>query len=295
MASFSDKIMNVDVEGIGDTVKESQSIFMDKIHMWGKDFYNLLPNFMAALLLFIVIIIMARLVRRSIILWSSRNNNHNLGDVLGAFVKWGIIIWGALICLTIITPSMKPADVLSALGIGSIALGFALKDILQNWFAGMLLLLKRPFNIGDMVTLKGHDGIIERIESRSTLIKTYDGRRVIVPNADVYSSVVVVHSAHGIIRGEFDIQIAHSNDFAKARKIINDIIASISAIELLPAPEIYITDITPNAVIIRVRFWVDHRNVILSHMRSSVLELVKSGFEQSGINLPQLLDANIVR
>lgn len=282
--------INVNAQALGETVKESQSIFMDRLRDWGHDFYNLLPNFIAATLLLIAVYFAASVVKRSVILWANRRGDDNLGDVLGAFIKWGIVVWGALVCLSIVVPSMKSGDVLATLGVGSVALGFALKDILQNWFAGMLLLLKRPFNIGDMVTLKGYEGTIERIETRSTLIKTYDGKRVVVPNADVYSSVIIVHSAHPFIRGEYDVHIAQSNDFAKAREIIARVIDQLVFIEKSPAPEIFIHDMAQGAVAIRLRWWINHQKTNNAFVRGEILNRIKIEFEKAGITLPTAPD-----
>ena len=88
---------------------------------------------------------------------------------------------------TIVFPSVKPADLLATLGIGSVAIGFAFKDILQNWLSGLLILWRQPFRPGDQIVSGGHEGTVEHIEARATLIRTYDGQRVVIPNSDIYT------------------------------------------------------------------------------------------------------------
>lgn len=99
-----------------------------------------------------------------------------------------MVAGAVLIASVIIFPSVKPSTVISSLGIGSVAIGFAFKDILQNLLAGILLLINRPYRRGDQIVVKDYEGTVEHIQSRATLIKTYDGRRVIIPNSDVYTS-----------------------------------------------------------------------------------------------------------
>ena len=125
----------------------------------------------------------------------------------------------ALVACVIVFPSVNPADALATLGIGSVAVGFAFKDILQNLFAGVLLLLRRPFRRGDQIVVKDYEGTVEHIESRATHIKTYDGRRVIIPNSDIYTSPVTVNTAFPIRRDQFDVGIGYGDDVDLATRV----------------------------------------------------------------------------
>ena len=113
------------------------------------------------------------------------------GDLAAS--NWQSVAWrraqsspsACLIAVTAAFPSFTPADLVGALGIGGVAIGFAFKDIFQNYLAGLLILVTRPFVVGDQIRFKDYEGTVEDIQTRATFIKTYDGRRVIIPNGDL--------------------------------------------------------------------------------------------------------------
>lgn len=94
------------------------------------------------------------------------------------------MLLGFLIAAVIVFPTFNPGDLVAGLGLTSVALGFAFKDVLQNFFAGLLILWRRPFVVGDQIKVREYEGTVEEINVRSTRIKTYDGERAIIPNAD---------------------------------------------------------------------------------------------------------------
>ncbi|MFP3354118.1 mechanosensitive ion channel, partial [Pseudoalteromonas sp. SIMBA_153] len=89
-----------------------------------------------------------------------------------------------------------PAKLIGALGIGSVAIGFAFKDIFQNLLSGILLLISEPFRIGDQIVSGDYEGTVEDIKIRATTIRTYDGRQVVIPNSDLYTSALTVNTAY---------------------------------------------------------------------------------------------------
>ena len=158
-------------------------IALDKIEAYIEGFWWILPNLGISLVVFALFLVAAGIARRAVMRVFKRRSRSDLATMLAGAARWGIIGLGLLIVATIVFPSIRPADLLSTLGIGSIAIGFAFKDILQNWLAGLLILLRQPFRPGDQIIVGKHEGTVEHIEARATLIKTYDGRRVIIPTA----------------------------------------------------------------------------------------------------------------
>jgi small-conductance mechanosensitive channel len=161
-----------------------------KVESFIESFFWMLPNIGIALAVIGASVLVAWGVRASITRVFRRRRRENLGELLAGSAKWGIIVLGLLIGATIVFPSISPANLLSTLGIGSIAIGFAFKDILQNWIAGLLILVRQPFRRGDQIKSGEFEGTVEHIEARATLIKTYDGQRVVIPNSDIYTQRV---------------------------------------------------------------------------------------------------------
>ena len=173
------------------------SLAWQKLSQIGRDLMLALPNLVFGLVVFVGFLLLARgvraLVRR---IMRSKKDNHNLSVLLSRLAYVAMLILGVLVTATIVLPGFTPASLVSALGVGGIAIGFAFKDIFQNFLAGILLLFTEPFRIGDQIKYKGFEGTVEDIQTRATTIKTYDGRRVIIPNAELFTHAVTVNTVY---------------------------------------------------------------------------------------------------
>ena len=183
-------------------------------------------------------------------------------------------------------PSVKPADVLATLGIGSVAIGFAFKDILQNWLSGLLILYRQPFRSGDQIKSGEFEGTVERIEARATLIKTYDGQRVVIPNSDIYTRAVMVRTAFPERRSEYDVGIGYGDDVEEACRVILDAMRQVEGVESDPAPEAFAWALDASSVNIKVRWWSDSQRASVVHVQGRVLSAVKRALSEAGIDLP---------
>ncbi len=265
-----------------------------QIDSWLDTATQLLPNVIIALVFIIVMWYAARLVGYLVRKAATTRGRDNLGQVFGGFIRWAVFAFGGLLALTIVLPNLNPADLVAGLGIGSVAIGFAFKDILQNWLAGMLLLLNQPFNVGDEVIVGGHEGTIERIESRATLIRTYDGQRVIIPNADLYTDVVQVITAYDARRVQMDFGIGYGDNIDEACQIMLDAIKGIEGIETDPAPQALPWSLDASWVTIRVRWWVRRDGPIIGS-RVDVLTSVKAALDKAGIDIPFEIQTHLFR
>lgn len=153
----------------------------------------LLPKIILAVAVFIVFVIAARLFRWGIRrLGEKRGIRRNAATLLAKLVQLGILIVGLMAALSIVAPSFTLSDLIKMLGIGGVAIGFAFKDILQNFLAGILLLINEPFQIGDQISVVGMEGAVDEIQARATLITTPDGDRVVMPNSTIFTNPVTV-------------------------------------------------------------------------------------------------------
>jgi len=259
---------------------------LERVDAWLDGFVRLLPNLLLALVFLAVVWFVSKWVGRLVNRTATSRERDNLGDVIGSFVRWGMFLFGALIALTIVVPSMSPGDLIAGLGVSSVAIGFAFKDILQNWLAGMLILLRQPFEIGDQIQVGDFEGTVERIESRATILKTYGGRRVVIPNADIYTSAVTVNTAYETARNEYDIGVGYGDDLDDARQEILDIVTATEGVASDPAPETLIWGLDASWVTIRARWWQASDRKSMVNVKSDVMRAVKLRFDEKGIDLP---------
>ncbi|EAU43116.1 MscS Mechanosensitive ion channel [Fulvimarina pelagi HTCC2506] len=262
------------------------SIALGKVEAWVVGVQQLLPNIVVALVVVSIFFLAGWLFDRLFNRWARRKSRDNLGEVLGAFIKWIIILFGILLGLTIIIPSLNPADLLAGLGIGSVAIGFAFKDILQNWLAGLLLLIRQPFQVGDQIVVNGYEGTVDWIETRATIITTYDRRRVIIPNADVYSNAVTVNTAHQKRRSQYDVGIGYGDDIETARAVILDALGRAEGVETEPKPEVLVWDLAASWVTLRVRWWTNSVRTDVVHAQAAALQEIKRALDGAGIDMP---------
>lgn len=197
-----------------------------------------------------------------------------------------VILAGALVALIIVVPTFRPGDLIAGLGITSVAIGFAFKDILQNWLAELLLLIRRPFRVGDEIVVNGYEGKVEWIETRATMIRTYDGRRAIIPNADVFTNAVTVNTAFPKRRSDLDVGIGYGDAIGEAREAILAALAEVDGVETDPAPEVLPWELGGSRVVLKVRWWTDSRRTSVVHVQAAAIEAIKGALDRAGIDMP---------
>jgi small conductance mechanosensitive channel len=154
---------------------------------------GLLPNLLLAAFVFIAALIIARLAKSFVRRTAARHQRRqSIGILLGQLTQLTIAVLGFLVALSIVAPSFHMVDLIKILGIGSVAIGFAFQNILQNFLAGILLLLNEPFEIGDVISVSGMEGTVQDIRTRATIIATAEGRHIVIPNAVLFTNPVAV-------------------------------------------------------------------------------------------------------
>lgn len=195
-------------------------------------------------------------------------------------------VLGVVVAAVVVFPSFQFGDVVAGLGITSIAIGFALKDVLQNFVAGILLLVRRPFRIGDQIRTKDHEGTVEEIDLRSTRILTYDGERVIVPNGEVYTSIVVVRTARPLRRVKVRVGIGYQDAIEDARRAIARVLDETEGVATDPGPWIHVVELAPSSVDLQVYFWTGSKQANVLAVSDRVVTGIKNALDAAGIDMP---------
>jgi small-conductance mechanosensitive channel len=267
-------------------IKQPDDTIVAKLHIWLNSFFDSLPNIAAALAFLLVAYGLAKLAGWGVQKLLSRRQRLDLGQLLASITFGAVMLFALMIAAAIVFPSVKPSDIMATLGIGSVAVGFAFKDILQNLFAGLLLLTNRPFRRGDQIKVKDYEGTVEHIASRATLIKTYDGKRVIIPNADIYTSPVTVNTAFPVRRDQIDLGIGYNDDLAAAGKWLLEAIGGVEGVVADPAPDVIPVEFRDGDILVRVRWWTKSLRTDVVHTRARVVGAVLAAFRENAVDLP---------
>jgi len=158
----------------------------------------LLPNIVLAAVIFVLFLLLASfassLTRRTLL---HRRSHVGLAILFARLIQTIIAVVGFLISLSVVAPSFQVSDLVKLLGVGTVAIGFAFQNILQNFLAGILLLLEEPFRLGDLISVTGIEGNVRDVQTRATVITTKEGRKVVIPNAVLFTNPVAVESKSG--------------------------------------------------------------------------------------------------
>ncbi len=252
------------------------------------DLIILLPNLVLALIVFAVFFFIARVIKRTVRnLTRDRRQARNLGMVLGRLAQGTTILAGLFISLSIVIPSLKASDLVQLLGISGVAIGFAFRDILQNFLAGILILLTEPFQIDDQIVFKNFEGTVEQIQTRATIIRTYDGRRIVIPNSELFTNSVTVNTAFEHRRLQYDVGIGYGDDINEAKRLILEAVNHTDGVLENPAADALVVELADSTVNIRARWWVQPpRRADVLDLQDQVLTNIKNQLTANGIDLP---------
>jgi len=258
---------------------------LEKVENSVEGFVWMLPNIGLGLIVFAFFLAGAWAAKRTVRSLFRRRGRDDLGILLSGFAKWALVALGLLVLATIVFPSVQPADILATLGIGSVAIGFAFKDILQNWLSGLLILYRQPFRPGDQIVSGEFEGTVEHIEARATLIRTYDGQRVVIPNADIYTRAVTVRTAFPLRRSEYDVGIGYGDNLDRACTVLLEALKKAEGVARQPAPEAIPWALDASTVNVKLRWWSDSRRADVVETQGRVAA-VRRAANEHGIDLP---------
>lgn len=253
-----------------------------------QSFIVTIPNILIGLLVFLIFLLIAGAARNAVNSLAQRaGQSRGIALVFSRIVSWLVIAVGVLVAMTVIFPTLTAASLFGALGVSGVAIGFAFKDIFQNLLAGILILVTRPFRIGDQIISGDHEGVVEDIQVRATLLRTYDNRRVVIPNSELYTNRVTVNTAYPNRRLAVTVGIGYGDDIAAARKLILEILGGLDSLLKDPAPNVLVRELGDFSVNLEVRFWIDppvRKEAV--ETQDIVLEAIKNALPAAGFDLP---------
>ena len=230
--------------------------------------------------------LVSRLIRMASKRAFQRRASRSFALVISKVLGWVFLTLVVLAALAITFPSIQPVDLLAGVGFFSVAVGFAFQDILENTLAGMLLIFRQPFRAGDQVEVHDQRGTVEVITIRETRITTFDGELVIIPNRDVYKSVIRVQTANAHVRSDFVVGIAYENDATQACHVIEAALATVAGVATEPPPTALVEQLGVSTVDLRVRFWSDSHQWDRLTVTDRAIRACKVALERAGVEMP---------
>ncbi len=211
-----------------------------------------------------------------------------LANFLTSVSKWGIIVVGIIIAMQILGLASLAGGLIAGAGVSAIIIGFAFKDIGENFLSGIILALNRPFKIGDIIVTENITGTIITLDLRTTTIRTFEGYDVFVPNSMIINNPLINYNKEGLRRFDFIVGIDYDDDVSNARKAILERIYDVSEVLKDPKPFVIVNELSSSSTNLRIFYWVDAtiatRN--LMEIKSEVIEKTVQAFKDKGVRIP---------
>lgn len=217
---------------------------------------------------------------------SKKFRNALLSEVAARAAAVPVIILGLYLAMRISGLTQIAATVLGGTGLIGIIIGIAFRDIAENFLASILISMQRPFQAGDLVTIADHQGFVQKVTTRGTIIVTLDGNHIQIPNATIYKSIIRNHSANPNGRLDFIIRIGYDDSMEKTQEIVLKVLREHPAVLTDPEPLILVEELTAAGINLHAYFWINGRDFSGLKVRSATLRQIVAALAESGITMP---------
>lgn len=262
-------------------------IISERLHALLRDFIEQLPQLAIACIVMLGTWGLARLSSKILRnLMQRAGLRYSLIDLFDKIIA--ILIWllGLLVAAIVVFPSLTPASVLTGIGLGSVAIGFAFRDVFENFLAGILILFREPFRLKDFIECEGYEGFVEEITIRDTHIRQVDGQRVVLPNAMLFKEPVVVRTDKDLRRTSIICGIAYGENVDKARDVIYNAVKAVKEVNDSKEVEIFAQQFGSSSIDFEVTWWTGSTPLEIRRARDQVVAAVKSALDEAKIEIP---------
>lgn len=254
---------------------------------------DIIPRILASLLVLLLFWGLAAGVRALMRMIFRRLSDDRTVENLVRQVSY-YVVWLLGLIVAASAFGLEPGTLATGLGLTSLALGFALKDILSNFVSGLLILTLRPFELGDQIIIGETEGSVERIELRATQIRTYDGRRVLVPNAETFTSRVTNNTAAPIRRGKVVCALGYDVDIEATTQLMCQAAQHTPGVLATPPASVRLNDLGTAELVFDVEFWCDSRRSDFVITASEVRKGLVAALRAAGVALPDQAKQHVV-
>ena len=239
--------------------------------------------FIVVILTWSVAHLAVRIVRRATGKAHIRENLRQLSETVARIAVWAL---GLLVAATIVVPGLTPASLFAGLGIGAVAIGFAFKDIFENFLAGVLIMLRDKMEIGDVIEVGGIIGKVERITLRETHIRQLSGELTILPNSAIFTSAVKIYTDEKVRRNEIVIGVSYDADLVEAEAVIRKAVEGLAGVAGEPGVDVYAQEFNSSSIDFLVRWWTDTGENDFLGLKSEVMFAIKRALDEADIEIP---------
>ena len=276
-------LQQIDEGGAISSLSSAQSLLSQ---LW-ENFVYRLPGLALGLVIMAAFILLAPHIAKVLVKPLTRTTTSPLlRSVIQRSVSLVLILLGIYLFLFLAGLTGFAIAVVSGTGVVGLILGFAFRDIAENFISSLLLTIQRPFRIGDIVQINDFTGIIQKVTARATTLVDFDGNHIQIPNATIYKGVIKNLTANPLMRGQFVIGVGYDADIQHAQQMAQEITSAQDNVLIDPEPQILIDELGPSTYNIKVYFWVDVEKTSVLKMASVLMRKITQAFLEANISMP---------
>lgn len=269
-------------------VQTTSKLLSDKVYTWYESLISSLPNMALAILVFILFLFLAKALRKvSNGVFRKLNYNLALRNLLISIVHFAVLLIGLFICLELLDLDKTVTSLLAGAGVLGLALGFAFQEIASNFIAGIIIAMREPYRLGDIVEIQTYMGVVSEINLRTTHLTTFDELEVIIPNKTMFTEPFTNYTSTPSRRMDLNVGISYAENLQNAEDITLDAVSTIEGRDMDRAPELYYKEFGDSSINFEVRVWVKYpNNGAFLKARHEAVKNIKSAYDANSITIP---------
>lgn len=246
-----------------------------------------LPLLLVAIAAFLLVSALGILLARMKQPWDRLAPNMFIADIYRQILRLIFIIAGVVVALDILNATALLSTILGAAGIIGLAIGFAVRDTVENFIASIMLSIRQPFRPNDSIEINGDEGMVIRLTSRATILLSFDGNHIRIPNSTVFKSRILNYSRNAERRFVIDFGVASDTDLTSAREVALSALNNLPFVIDTPAANVWVHGLGDSTITLRCAGWVDQRESSLVLAKGEAIQVIKTALETAGVEMPE--------
>ncbi len=261
---------------------------IQKLEGWLDSFISLIPNMAVTLLLLIIFLVLARLGSKLFIkIFSKASKNEALGHLFSTVVYAAILGIGLFIMLGVLGLNKALTSLIAGIGVIGLVLGLAFQDIAADYISGVILAFRKPFKIGDIIEVKDIMGKVSKINLRDTVIVTFQGQEVYIPNNDFLQHAFYNFSVLEKRRIDIAVSVSYAEDLDKVEDVVLSTIKNLDGVIDKDLMVLDYSEFDSSSINFNIRFWIEYPGELgYFTMKSKAIKAIKSAFDEQDITIP---------
>jgi len=276
------------LNSVGKEIKEPLEVIANKFTVWFDTFVDMIPNMLLSVILFILFVVVSKLSRKVFIkIFQKSSDNKALENLFATIIYYSMMGIGIFIILDILNLDKAVTSLLAGVGVVGLALGFAFQDIAANFVSGVILAFRKPFLVGDIIKVGGYMGEVTRTNLRVSVIETFQGQEVYIPNKDVLSNPIENFSVLGTRRIDLAVGVSYGDDLKTVKSLVLETLNNLDYVVRKDEMIFTYTGYGDSSINFDIKFWIKYpTEPSFLEMRSNAIIAIKEAFDHNDITIP---------